>query len=251
MIAVVSLSLAAFGQQQPPPQPDQQQDDSFDPDSVNRGVARLSMMNGDVSIRRGDSGDFVAGAMNAPLVIGDRVLTGPNSRAEVQFDFANIIRIAADSEIRLSELSDRRYQIQIAHGMATFRVLRASEADVELSTPQVSVRPKKEGVYRLIVHDNGESSELTVRLGEVDVFTPHGVETVRAGQTMQVRGPSSDPEFQIVAAVGEDEWDHWNRNRDQDLERSASYRYVNKDEYGAEDLDNYGQWVSDPTYGNV
>ncbi len=257
LFAAVSLSIALFSQQPPypqdqqPPEGSQQQDDSFDPDSVNRGVARLSMMNGDVSIRRGDSGEFVAAAMNAPLVAGDRVLTGPNSRAEVQFDWANVIRIAENSEIRLADLADRRYQIQIAHGMATFRVLRQSEADVELSTPQVSVRPKGEGVYKLLVGDNGESSEITVRAGEVDVFTPRGTETVRAGQAMQVRGSGTDPEFQIVAAMGEDEWDRWNRNRDQDLLQTASYSYVNQDAYGAEDLDNYGQWVNDPSYGNV
>jgi len=32
-----------------------------DPDSPNHGAARLSVMMGDVSIRRGDNGDFVAG----------------------------------------------------------------------------------------------------------------------------------------------------------------------------------------------
>ena len=124
VIAVVSLSVVSFAQQPPP----QDQDDSFDPDSVNRGVARISVMNGDVSVQRGDSGEIVAAAINAPLVVGDRVLTGPNSRAEVQFDLANMIRIASDSEIRLAEIADHRYQIQLARGLATFRVLRASDA---------------------------------------------------------------------------------------------------------------------------
>src|SRR5947208_148371 len=56
-----------------------------------RGVARLSVINGDVSVKRGDSGDIVSAAINAPLVVQDRVLTGPASRAEVQFDYANAI----------------------------------------------------------------------------------------------------------------------------------------------------------------
>jgi len=129
VIAVVSLSLVSLGQQ-PPPQQDP--DDNFDPDSVNRGVARISVMSGDVSVQRGDADEIVAAAINAPLVVGDRVMTGPNSRAEVQFDWANMIRIASDSEIRLAELADRRFQIQLARGVATFRVLRASDADVDL-----------------------------------------------------------------------------------------------------------------------
>src|SRR5215211_6907575 len=93
VIAVFALSVTAFAQ------PAAQQDDSYDPDSASRGVARISILNGDVSVRRGDSGDIVAAAINAPLVVGDRILTGPNSRAEVQFDWANMIRIGQNSEI--------------------------------------------------------------------------------------------------------------------------------------------------------
>jgi uncharacterized membrane protein YgcG len=240
-----ALSLAALAQDAPPVQ-----EDGFDPDSASRGVARLSVMNGEVEVRRGDSGDYVAAAINAPLVVGDRVLTGPGSRTEVQFDWANMIRVGADSEIRMAELQYHRYLVQIARGVATFRVLRASEADVEVSTPQISIRPKKEGVYRVTVREDGET-ELMIRAGEVEVYTPRGIETLRAGGTMRVRGSASDPEYQIVGAYPDDEWDRWNLNRDRELERSQSYRYVGRDVYGADDLDPYGQWVQDPGYGSV
>src|ERR1017187_5990035 len=46
-----------------------------DPDDLKRGVARISLMNGDVSVRRGDSGEWVAGVINAPLLTDDRVAT--------------------------------------------------------------------------------------------------------------------------------------------------------------------------------
>jgi len=52
-------------------------------EDLGRGVARLSLLNGDVSVRRGDSGDWVAAAVNAPLVVEDSVITGVNSRAEI------------------------------------------------------------------------------------------------------------------------------------------------------------------------
>ena len=221
-----------------------------DEDGPGRGVARLSVLNGEVSIRRGDSGDLVAAAVNAPLVVQDRVLTGPSSRAELQFDWANMIRIGAASEVRLSELEYRRYQIQIALGTATFRVLRDSEAQVELSTPSVAVRPLKKGVYRISVFEDG-SSEITVRSGEVEIYTPRGSERLGAGRTMLARGTASDPEFRVVAAIGYDDWDRWNESRDRDLSRSRSYEYVASDIYGAEDLDNYGSWVDAGTYGRV
>ncbi|MGE5569816.1 MAG: DUF6600 domain-containing protein [Rhodospirillales bacterium] len=219
-------------------------------DEPGRGVARISLINGDVSIRRGDSGDWVAAAPNSPLVATDQVLTGPNSRAEVQFDYANFLRLSSDTEIRLAQLENRRYQVQMARGTAMMDVLRDSEADFELDTPNASVRPVKRGMYRVTVTTDGDS-EITVREGEVEVFTPRGVERLRSGRTMIVRGTADNPDFQIVRAPDRDEWDRWNDERDKRLERSLAYQYVSRDIYGAEDLDGHGRWVNVPPYGWV
>jgi hypothetical protein len=222
-----------------------------DDDEQGRGVARISVISGDVSVRRGDSGDWTAAAINAPLVRDDRLVTGPGSRAEMQFDYANMIRLSADSEGRLADLENRRYLIQIAKGLVTFRVLRDSEAEVELATPSISIRPSRKGVYRIAVREDG-TTEVTVRSGEAEMFTPKGSERVRAGRTVMARGTQSDPEFMYAARdLPEDEWDRWNERRDRDLERSRSYNYVSRDIYGAEELDSHGRWVSDPDYGYV
>jgi hypothetical protein len=207
-------------------------------------------MNGEVSVRRGDSGDWVAGVINAPLLTADQISTGPNSRAEVQFDSANMLRIGGNAEIHLAQLEDRRYQMELARGTVTFRVLRVSDANVEVDTPSVSVRPSRQGSYRIAVKDTGET-EVTVRTGDIEVFTPRGSQWVNAGQTMLVRGTSTDPEFQIVAATASDDWDRWNESRDGVLTRSVSSRNVGPGVYGAEDMDAYGTWGNDSDYGNV
>src|SRR6266478_6587647 len=72
-----------------------------DPDDMRRGVARISLINGEVSVRRGDSGEWVAAAVNAPLMTEDRVATGPNSRVEIQFDAANVLRAGGNAEARM------------------------------------------------------------------------------------------------------------------------------------------------------
>ncbi len=221
-----------------------------DPDDLKRGVARISLMNGEVSVRRGDSGDWVAGVINAPLLTADQIATGPNSRAEVQFDSANMLRIGGSAEIHMAQLENRRYQLELARGMVTFRVLRASDANVEVDTPSVSVRPSRQGSYRITVKDTGET-EITVRSGNVEVFTPHGSQWVNTGQTMLARGTTADPEFQIVAAIAPDDWDRWNDSRDSVLTRAVSPRYVGPGVYGTEDMDAYGTWGSDPDYGPV
>src|ERR1700735_1728986 len=74
-----------------------------------RGVARISVMNGQVSVRRGDSGEWVAGILNAPLMADDSVATAPNSRAEVQFDSAAMLRIGGNAQVHLTDLENNRY----------------------------------------------------------------------------------------------------------------------------------------------
>src|SRR5262249_12613798 len=152
-----------------------------------RGVARLGYMSGNVAVRRGDSGEAVSAAINAPLVAGDRLVTADNGRAEIQFDAMNLIRIGGSSEVRLSELAYHRYQIQIATGVTMFRMVRDSDAQVEISTPSVAVRPLRAGVYRISVLPDG-TSQITVRLGEAEVFSPRGSEPLEQGKTMMARG---------------------------------------------------------------
>jgi hypothetical protein len=235
------------------PQAPQSPDDQFDDtqaDAPDRGVARISFMQGNVSMRRGDSGDLVAATVNAPVTIGDRVVTG-DGRAEVQFDSANLLRLGPASEVRFSELQYHRYQIQIAAGTATFRVLRDSDAQVEISTPSISIHPLKRGVYRVNIRPDG-TSEITLRAGaEGEVFGPRGSERIRTGSTMLVRGSSNDPEFQVTGAAPDDDFDRWGGSRDQQLERAVAPRYVPRDVYGAEDLDGNGRWVNDGSYGQV
>ena len=221
-----------------------------DADTPKRAVARISIMNGVVSVRRGDSGDAVAAAVNAPLTATDRLLTGEGSRAEIQFDALNMIRLAPQTEVRLGELAYHRYQVQIAGGTTIFRVLRDNDADIEISTPSVAVRPLKRGVYRITVKPDG-SSEITVRSGEAEITSPKGTEKLGAGKTMEARGSADNPEFQTTAAIAQDPFDKWNLDRDRDLEKSGSARYVNPDINGTEELDNNGRWVDDPAYGQV
>jgi len=245
LAGAVSVWAQQFPQQQQ--QPQQVDDDGYAPE---HGVARISVVDGDVSVQRGDSGEFTAAALNGPLVANDHLATGQNGRSEIQFDFGNMLRLGPSSEVRMGELEDRHYLVQIAVGTTTFRVLRDSGADVEISTPTVSVRPAEEGSYRVTVFPDG-TTEITVRAGRAEIFSPRGTETLSPGRTMEARGTPDDPEYMINAAIPQDEWDRWNVDRDSLLERSSSYQYVSPDVAGAEDLDAYGRWNNDPEYGNV
>src|SRR5882672_499340 len=76
--------------QNEPAQTEPAQNDSTQKET---GVARISLIHGDVSTQRGDSGDWGSATLNQPVVPGDRVSTNDKSRAEIQLDYANILRI--------------------------------------------------------------------------------------------------------------------------------------------------------------
>ena len=256
-IASPSLAQDQSGQQpgqqsgpQPGPNDQTQQQEPDGQYEQGRGVARISVLNGEVSVRRGDSGDVVAAAINGPLMANDSILTSSSSRAEIQLDWANLVRVGPNSEVRFTGLDIRGYQIQVAAGTVIFRILRPSQAQAELDTPSVAIHPLGQGTYRISVREDG-TSEITVRNGEVEIFSPHGSERLAAGRTMYARGPASDPEFQVVDAIAPDTWDQWNNERDQYLLRSRSYEHVSRDVPGVEDLDQNGRWTNDPNYGSV
>ena len=48
-----------------------------------RGVARVSLTNGDITMQRGDSGDWIAAAVNAPMVTGDKIYAARDRKSVV------------------------------------------------------------------------------------------------------------------------------------------------------------------------
>ena len=129
------------------------------------GVARVSFIHGDVTMQRGDSGDFSSVSLNTPLMAGDKVATGDGSRTELQLDYANILRLDQHSQANIATLDNNRIQVQLAQGLASYSVLNGAQADVEIDTPNVSVHPTKPGRYRMEVDSDGQSI-VTVAEGE-------------------------------------------------------------------------------------
>ncbi len=213
------------------------------------GVARISLIHGDVSTMRGDTGDWGATTVNAPLVRGDKISTGARSRAEVELDHANILRLDQRTEAKVADLTRTRIQVQVSQGTVNFTVFRGTEADVEIDTPNVAVHPLGEGVYRIQVNSQA-NSEVIVRKGEAETSTPQGNTTLEKGQLIEVRG-EENPEYQTRKAPGRDEWDEWNGDRDGAIEEAETWHHTNRNYTGAHDLDRYGHWVNNPDYGEV
>jgi hypothetical protein len=212
-------------------------------------VARISLIHGDVTKQRGDSGEWGATTINAPLVLGDQVATGEKSRTEIQLDYANFLRMAAGSQVKIADLSRTRIQVQVAKGYASYTMLKGAEAEVEIDSPNVAVRPLKPGRYRVQVNSDSET-DVIVREGEAEITTPQGSTRVREGELITIRG-TDNPEYKVSDAPAKDDWDRWNKDRDSVIREAEGPRRTNRYYTGANDLDGYGRWVYVPGYGDV
>jgi hypothetical protein len=246
-LAILSLSFlgTSFAQAQDQSQAQQTQQSPASQPSV----ARISMIHGDVNTQRGDSGDWVAGVLNSPLVVGDRVATGTRSRLELTLDFANYLRLDERTEAKIADLTRTHIQVQIARGIVDYSVLKGNEADIEIDTPNVAIHPVREGRYRIQITSD-DFCEVIVRDGELEITTPQGSTRIHKGQMITVRGLDT-PEFQTADAPHNDSWDDWNKERDRQVQDAASWGHANRYYTGVNDLDAYGHWTYAPGYGDV
>ncbi|HKB97904.1 MAG TPA: FecR family protein, partial [Terriglobales bacterium] len=221
------------------------------PTDTNAGVARVSLIHGDVSTQRGNAGDWSAAALNAPVVAGDRVSTGDKARTELQLDYANMLRLSEHTEANVNTLTHSQIQIQLGRGMANYTVLKNSDADTEIDTPNVAIRTnRRESSFRILVAAD-DHTEVLVRKGEVEITTPQGGTRVGEGQFITVQGAGDQAQYKIGEAPSRDDWDQWNTDRDNVIRNAASRRRTNDYYVGAEDLDNHGTWTEVPDYGQV
>jgi hypothetical protein len=212
-------------------------------------AARISVVDGQANVRRGDNGEMVAAAINAPLLSQDHLVTAGDGRSEVELDSGDVIRIAPNTDVAFASLQYNNYQVQLGVGSILYRVLRDTGAQAEIDTPSLAVHPTQPGEYRVSVYDDG-AAQITVRSGALQIVTSSGSQWLSAGQSILVTGNASNPEIRAVAAPGMDGLDSWGQERDRLMLSSPSSRYLTPDMAGAEDLDANGSWVSSQ-YGEV
>ena len=222
-----------------------------EPAKTDQGVGRISLIHGDVSTQRGDSGDWSAATLNQPVMTGDKVSTGDNARAEVQLDFANFLRLGPNAKANIANLTQKTIQIQLGQGLANYTVSKDSEAEPEIDTPNVSLHPAHhDGVFRIEVRPDGDTI-IIVRKGEAQLSTPEGSAVVHSGEMATVRGDSNSAQYKITDAPDHDAWDQWNADRDHMIQNAQSWKHTNHYYAGSQDLDAYGSWKNVPDYGDV
>src|SRR5262245_35506416 len=99
-------------------------DDEPDEYDEKARVVRISLMSGDVHLKRTGNTDWERARLNFPLVEGDTIATDSDSRLEIQIDARNFVRLGPNSGLRILTLRDEGVALGVFEGTAVIRLAR-------------------------------------------------------------------------------------------------------------------------------
>lgn len=232
-----------------------------DAPEVTARTARVSFLKGDVQIRRADQTDWERAVNNLPLVEGDEIVTNDNARLEIQFNSASYLRLSENARLKITTLRDEGIAVSLPNGMMSVRILSFDKdrSYFEMDAPSTTVSVERAGMYRI---DAGSERDTQVRVavtesGQARVYSENSGFTLKNGRsaTVQLEGNYAGEWETSEASRYADDFDSWALERDAVIAkrlRDADYdKYYDRDFYGAEDLDEYGEWVHTRKYGYV
>jgi hypothetical protein len=223
-------------------------DDTHNPPSR---AARVSFTDGSVSLQPGGVGDWGTAQRNRPITVGDKIWVDKDSRAEIQAGQV-AIHLGTMTAFSFLNLDQNVTQMRLPEGRINFRVREIRQGEnYEVDTPNLAFTVKEAGAFRIDVNENGDFTSVTVIRGAGEIAASGQVYPIKPGERVDVTGADGNVKVSTGAAPGPDPLDQWAQQRDLGEDNSPSAKYVNRDTVGYSDLDDYGTWKQDPTYGNV
>jgi hypothetical protein len=210
---------------------------------------RLSLIDGSVSFWRTGADEWSEAALNTPLAAGDALYTDEDANLEMQIGNRAFVRAGEETQISVVNIEPDYLQFRVADGQASFD-LRALPVGltIEVNTPNAAFIIERSGYYRLDVDQNTTSFQ-TRRGGQATVL-PNGGKALAVSPAAELIVEGSDtPSVESYAVPERDSWDRWNDERSDHLVDALSSRYVPPDVYGAEALDDHGDWRVEARYG--
>ncbi|WP_291010387.1 DUF6600 domain-containing protein [Hydrogenophaga sp.] len=213
-------------------------------------VARVGYVSGAVSFSPAGESAWIQASLNRPLTIGDRLWTEPAARMEVQIGGA-VVRMGAGTSVSILNLDDQIAQFQLTQGVLNVRVRRLEPGQmIEVDTPNLALTLRQPGEFRIEVDSYRDATAVFVRRGEVEVFGESAAYTLDERQAYRFSGTGLR-DVQAIAVSDADAFDRWASDRDRAFDISVSARYVSPYVIGYQDLDAYGTWRVDATYGHI
>lgn len=214
-------------------------------------VGRLAFTSGAVSFHDDAENVWRPAIVNTPLTTGDAIWTEPNARSEVSLAGTRI-RLEGASELDILALDDTQTRMRLSQGRIDIKTfsLDASQP-YQIVTPRGTISLLQQGDYYVEAGSLEDPTRLGVRRGAAQIKDLNGqVLAVRPGEVGEVLGDASMPQPRTVSAPPPAPPAFW-ANRDRQAVYDQPPQYVPVGVTGYEDLNAYGNWVNDGSYGMV
>lgn len=206
-------------------------------------VARLSGIQGVVSLLPAGMNDWVPAVLNRPLTIWDRLWTDKDSRTELQLGTARVC-VGSYTSLAILNLDDRIAQFQITEGRINLNIQKmAPHQEYEIDTPNLAFSVRQPGDYRIEVDSEG-NTRVTVYRGAGEVTGAQIAYDVTEGKSYRFVG--DDLKHPQAVQLLKDDLDLLCFNR-----KPKTVAYVSNEVIGCEDLEDHGEWINITSYGYV
>jgi len=212
-------------------------------------VGRVSLVSGNVDLRRSDEAGWVDAEPNQPVFAGEAVRTNPQARSEISIG-PNTINLSNGTEIGLVDLRDHFTQITVSRGRIELHLHQIGDGETfEIDFPQGGVWLLGPGVYDIDAGDGDQPSRVAVFEGAAHLASAGADTLIAAGQTAVLA--SSELRVATIEPSVPDPFVEWCQERDYDITGLAASYYVSPFMTGFAELDAAGVWKVDPDYGPV
>jgi hypothetical protein len=210
-------------------------------------LLHISFIDGNVQINTEDTGDWVPASVNMPLRVGDRLWVPDRARMELMMRNGSTLRLDQLSALDVDAL-DMDYSVLYLKMGRLYANFRGTGGDsLRIDTPDFSVHAYNRAVFRMDLPEDSDFNDVVVLKGSVTVESKQEIRRVDEGAQYSLRR-GMYPE--LTSVFPSDEWERWNRSRDEVYALNQSARYLPEElqPYGPS-LDPYGGWVYVPVYG--
>ena len=222
-------------------------------------IVRISYVEGDVQLDRGDGHGFIRAFQNMPVIEGVRLWTRSDARAEIEFEDGGTLRLVPDSLVNFEELrtgnsGEKITRVDVQQGTLYADLKDHDHDQLAFTFAQQELTLRHSSRFRLDI--DKEQLKVAVFRGEVELQR-HNAERVKIKKNETLAVDLNEPErYYLSKGIVEEPHDYWDREREgQRVEAENRYRSrtypVSTVYYGYDDLSPYGSWVLVPTYGYV
>ena len=218
-------------------------------------IVRLSYVDGDVELDKGDGRSFNTAYMNMPISHGWR-LWARDGQAEAEFEDGSSIRLTPDALVVFSDLTldsrgGRRTSVELQQGTAYFDIRHRDQDSFQLTAGRDRIDLSKSTHFRVSAEKH--QVELAVLSGEVQVSNGSAGE-VAVGKGETIRLDDDDPNrYYLTKAVDTESYDQWDSDRVKNHDEVFSTGSVPGTNaglvYGLSDLSTHGDYFFVSGYG--